>query len=98
MEDIEDDGVELTTQEKNFIPTITPSLILMFTTGATNVPSTGFDPSPSITFVHDETKNIPGAQTCSNMLYLYVNEKTIGNSISHYLLTALMNGGVFSKL
>ena len=52
---------------------------------------------PTIIFVHDEKKNVPCVQTCSNMLYIYVNKHTKENSLAHYVLTALMNGGVFSK-
>ena len=44
----------LTDEEKKFVPLITPSHILMFSSGAANVPSVGFDPTPSIVFVHDE--------------------------------------------
>lgn len=76
MECLEDQGLILTQKERDFIPVLTPSHMLMFTTGATDVPSIGFDPKPVITFVHDEEKAIPCAQTCSNVLYLYVNGKT----------------------
>ena len=42
-----------------------------------DVPAIGFDPKPVKTFVHGEEKAIPCAiQTCSNVLYLYVNGKT----------------------
>lgn len=98
MQTLEDEGVQLTEEERSFIPVITPSHMLLFATGATNIPTVGFDPKPTISFVHDEAKNIPSAHTCSNVLYLYVNTKTTQDSIAHYLLTALMNGGVFSKL
>ena len=70
----------------------------MFTTGAANVPSTGFEPSPSIVFVHNDKKMIPSAQTCSNTLYMYVNQHTLKEKLLHYLLIALMNGAVFSKI
>ena len=70
----------------------------MFSTGAAQVPVTGFDPLPSVNFVHDESKLIPTASTCSNVLYLYVNETTISKTFHRYVVTALMNGGVFSKI
>jgi hypothetical protein len=89
--------VLLTEQEKSFIPLLTPGHILLFVTGAANTPSISFDPKPMITFVHDADKAISSAQTCSNALYLYVNDKTTNGNLSHYLLTALMNGGIFSK-
>lgn len=77
---------------------VTPHHFLMFATGAAQVPVTGFDPIPSIHFVHDESKSVPSASACSNTLYLYVNETTIHNPIHRYLVTALMNGGIFSKI
>ena len=95
---MKDEGLTLTEEEEKYVPLITPSHILMFASGAANVPSVGFNPTPSIVFVHDEQKNIPCAQTCSNILYLYVNKLTKENSLAHYVLTALMNGGVFSKI
>ena len=98
LQDLEDEGLTLTEEEIKYVPLITPSHILMFASGAANIPSVGFDPMPTIIFVHDEKKNIPCAQTCSNMLYIYVNKHTKENSSAHYVLTALMNGGVFSKL
>jgi hypothetical protein len=97
-EELEDDGIELTQTELDFIPLVKPCHFLLFATGATNIPTIGFNPHPSISFVHDENKIIPSAQTCSNMLYLYVNKHTQENSITHHLLTALINGGIFSKL
>lgn len=98
QQDLEDDGIQLTLTEKDFISKITPCHLLMFATGSTNFPTTGFQPNPTITFVHDETKTIPSAHTCANMLYLYVNKETEEKSIAYDLLTALINGGVFSKL
>ncbi|XP_028405741.1 uncharacterized protein LOC114528309 [Dendronephthya gigantea] len=98
QECLEDSDIKLTEQEKSFIPLLTPGHMLLFVTGAANTPSIGFDPKPMISFVHDEGKTIPSAQTCSNVLYLYVNGKTTNGNLFHDLLTALMNGGIFSKL
>ncbi len=98
LKDLEDEEIELTEEEKTFASQATPSHILMFATGATNVPTVGFEPKPCISFVHDDAKIIPSALTCSNMLYLYINKSTLEGSLAHYLLTALMNGGIFSKL
>lgn len=67
-------------------------------TGAARIPVTGFDPVPSISFVHDESKIVPCAQTCSNVLYLYVNETSINSPIHRFIVAALMNGGLFSKI
>lgn len=97
-QELEDNGVELTETELNFIPLVKPSHFLLFATGATSIPTIGFDHPPNISFVHDENKMIPSSQTCSNMLYLYVNKHTKEKSIAHHLLTALINGGIFSKL
>ncbi|XP_046856096.1 G2/M phase-specific E3 ubiquitin-protein ligase-like [Xenia sp. Carnegie-2017] len=94
---LHDEGIELT-EEERFASEATPKHILLFATGATNVPTIGFVPKPTITFVHDDGKMIPSAQTCSNSLHLYVNKKTLDCSLAHCLLTALMNGGIFSKL
>lgn len=98
LQRLEEDGQELTPEQKKFIPMITPTHILMFSTGACGIPAIGFHPTPSCCFVHDESKAIPCAQTCSNMLYLYVNKKTVEGGCLDYFVTALMNGGIFSKL
>ena len=100
LQDLGDEGLTLTEEEilLKYVPLITPSHILMIASGVANIPSVGFDPMPTIIFVHGEKKNIPCAQTCSNMLYIYVNKHTKENSLAHYVLTALTNGGVFSKL
>ncbi len=95
---MEEDGHNLTPEQKNFIPMLTPTHILMFATGACGIPAIGFDPSPSCCFVHDESKRIPCAQTCANTLYLYVNAKTVEEDCLDDFITALMNGGIFSKL
>ena len=98
LQRLEEDGHELTPEQKKFIPMVTPTHILVFSTGACGIPAIGFLPTPSCCFVHDESKAIPCAQTCSNMLYLYVNEKTVEGGCLDYFVTALMNGGIFSKL
>lgn len=72
--------------------------LLMFATGAAQVPVTSFDSVLSVHFVHDESKSVPSAWTCFNTLYLYVNETTIHNPIYRYLVAALMNGAIFSKI
>ena len=95
---MEEDGHDLTPEQKNFIPKVTPTHILMFATGACGIPAVGFEPSPTCCFIHDDTKTIPSAQTCSNMLYLYVNAKTVDGDCFSDFITALMNGGIFSKL
>ena len=98
LEVLQEQFSDLTDEELKFIPMVTPHHFLMFATGAAQVPVTGFDPVPSINFVHDESKSVPSASACSNTLYLYVNETTTHNPIHRYLVTALMNGGIFSKI
>ena len=98
LEVLQESFSDLTEEEIKFIPTITPNLLLMFCTGAARIPVTGFDPAPSISFVHDESKIIPSAQTCSNVLYLYVNETSLNSTIHRCIVAALMNGGLFSKM
>jgi len=98
LEALQENFSDLTEEEIKFIPTITTNHLLMFCTGAARIPVTGFDPSPSISFVHDESKVVPSAQTCSNVLYLYVNETSINSSIHRCIVAALMNGGLFSKM
>ena len=92
------DSTEPTEEEIFAIEKLTPEHILMFATGTLSAPVVGFNPKPSIKFVHDDDKFIPCANTCGNVLYVYVNPKTITGPFHHYMLTALMNGGVFSKL
>ena len=65
------------TEETEYIPKITPSNILMFCTGSSQVAVTVFDPDPTISFVHDDTKRIPSSQTCSNVLYLVFDEEVL---------------------
>ena len=90
---------ELTKEERDCIESLTPGHVLMFATGTPSPPVIGFDPKPSIIFVNADTKFIPCAHTCGNILYLYVNEKTVtGGPFHHFVLTALMNGGIFSKM
>ena len=81
LEVLQETFSDLTEEEIKFIPTITTNHLLMFCTGAGQIPVTGFDPAPSISFVHDESKIVPRAQTCSNVLYLYVNEASINSPI-----------------
>ena len=61
-------------EEIDAIEKLTPGLILMFTTGTPSAPVLGFNPIPSIKFVHDDSTFIPSAHTCGNILYIYVNE------------------------
>ena len=89
--------IELTETELNFIPSVKRSHFLLFATGATNIPTIGFNPHPYISFVQCENKMIPLAQTCSNMLNLYVKKYTQENSITHHILAALINGGILPE-
>lgn len=46
---------------------------IAFATGSSRVLAIGFLPSPKLIFVHDDTKHIPIANTCSNDLQIFVN-------------------------
>ena len=93
-----EDRTKLTKEEEDCVRVLTPGHVLMFATETPSPPAVGYDPKPSLKFVHDESKCIPSAHTCGNMLYIYVNEKTVTGPFHHYFLTAIMNRGVFSKL
>lgn len=59
-----------------FILTLTPGhiwIFVAFATRSSRVPAIGFLPSPKLTFIHDDTKHIPVANTCSNDLHIFVN-------------------------
>lgn len=90
----------LTEEEQEFVQNLGLGLILAFVTGCSKVPATGFQPSPKISFVHDDEKHLPIAHTCSNELQLFVNPKTMGDDdlFDYSLLVALMNGGMFSTV
>ncbi|CAL9692713.1 unnamed protein product [Knipowitschia caucasica] len=91
---------DLTEAEKMFIPTLNPGHILAYATGSSNVPAIGFFPSPKLTFVHDDTKHLPIAHTCSNELQLFVNKKNLedDNEFDYNFLVSLMNGSIFSTV
>ena len=93
---MQEQSPDLTEGEVKLTPKLTPHHLLMFATGTAQVPVTGFESVPSIHFVHDESTLVPSA--CSSTLYLYVNETTIHNPIHRYLVTALMNSAIFSKI
>lgn len=91
---------ELTEEEKAFIHTLTPGHILAFATGSGKVPAIGFNPSPKLTFVHDDTKHLPIAHTCSNEIQIFVNTKMLAedDEFAYHFLVALMNGAIFSAV
>lgn len=64
LQNLEDGGIELTEKEKNFAPQATPRHLILFTIGATNLLTVGFEPKPGISFVHGDAKKIPSAQSC----------------------------------
>ncbi|KAL7376812.1 hypothetical protein ABVT39_016296 [Epinephelus coioides] len=90
----------LTEAEKAFILTLNPGHILAFATGSTKVPAIGFFPSPKLTFVHDDTKHLPIAHTCSNELQIFVNRNNLADDdeFDYHFLVALMNGAIFSAV
>ncbi|XP_063754128.1 apoptosis-resistant E3 ubiquitin protein ligase 1-like [Eleginops maclovinus] len=89
----------LTETEQDFLHNISLGHILAFVTGSSQVPATGFEPYPKMSFVHDD-KHLPIAHTCSNELQLFINSKTLadGDFFEYSLLVALMNGGMFSAV
>ncbi|XP_064640697.1 uncharacterized protein LOC135495745 [Lineus longissimus] len=94
-----DTEVEKTEQAaiKAFASRVTCGHILAFATGASEVPPMGFEPRAHISFVHDDSKVLPSANTCANELKLFVNAMTIAPyRLSREFLKALMNGAVFS--
>lgn len=92
---------EITSEERNFIGKLKICNILQFGTGAAQVPTTGHDPDPCVTFVHDDNKHYPCAYTCNNEISFFVNDKTVSTDKQNknfykYFITSLMNGQVFS--
>ena len=47
----------------------------------------GFDTAQSISFVHEESKIVQNTQTCSNVLYLFVNETSMNSPIHRCIVT-----------
>ena len=88
----------LTEEEQAFILTLNPGHILAFATGSSRVPATGFPPSPKLTFVHDDTKHLPVAHTCSNELQIFVDKKNLtdDDEFAYHIPVALMDGEIFS--
>ncbi|XP_056438179.1 G2/M phase-specific E3 ubiquitin-protein ligase-like isoform X2 [Gadus chalcogrammus] len=93
-------GRNLTEAENVFILTLNPGHILAFATGSSKVPAIGFSPSPKLTFVHDDTKHLLIAHTCSNELQIFVNRKNLADDdeFDYNCLVALMNGSIFSAV
>lgn len=76
---------------KSFSQSMTLAHIMAFATGCGRDPAAGFHPTPEITFVHDDEKNFPIAQTCSNTLTLFVNDANTSNEkFALNMLTALI--------
>ncbi|XP_031164657.1 G2/M phase-specific E3 ubiquitin-protein ligase-like [Sander lucioperca] len=89
----------LTEAEKAFMLTLNPGHILAFATGSSKVPAIGFFPSPKLTFVHDDTKHLPIAHTCSNELQIFNRKNLADDSEFDYnFLVALMNESTFSAV
>ena len=88
VEDLESDEMQA------FISQIKPAHVLAYATGANQIPACGFQ-QPRIRFVHDSTKYIPAANTCSNEMLLFVNTITLSDKFSYYMVKGLMNGVVF---
>ena len=93
-------GRNLTEAENAFILTLNPGHILAFATGSSKVPAIGCSPSPKLTFVHDDTKHLLIAHTCSNELQIFVNRKNLADDdeFDYNCLVALMNGSIFSAV
>ena len=90
----------LTEAESMFILTLNPGHILAFATGSSKVPAIGFVPTPKRSFVHDDTKHLPLAHTCSNELQIFVNRNNLADDdeFDYHFLVALMNGATFSAV
>ncbi|XP_062320750.1 uncharacterized protein LOC134022994 [Osmerus eperlanus] len=90
----------LTEAESMLILTLNPGHILAFATGSSKVPAIGFVPTPKLSFVHDDTKHLPLAHTCSNELQIFVNRKNLADDdeFDYHFLVALMNGATFSAV
>ncbi|XP_023816594.1 G2/M phase-specific E3 ubiquitin-protein ligase-like isoform X1 [Oryzias latipes] len=93
-------GRTLTEAEKTFLRNLNPGHILAFVTGSSRVPAVGFQPSPKLSFVHNENKYLPVAHTCSNELEIFVNSKNLADNdeFEYNFLVALMNGANFSAV
>ncbi|CAC5405287.1 G2H3 [Mytilus coruscus] len=96
---LKEGDVILTTTMNEFIRELEPKHILVFATGSSRIPTTGFHPKPAVTFHHDNTQYFPCAVTCSNELQLFVNAANTNLYVfaSNFFLVGLMNGGTFSK-
>ena len=77
--------LELTNEQKDAIEKLTPSHILVFATATPSAPVIGFNTKPSIKFVHDVAKFFRFANTCANVLYIYVNQKTVTGPFHHHI-------------
>ncbi|XP_063436838.1 G2/M phase-specific E3 ubiquitin-protein ligase-like [Mytilus trossulus] len=95
---LKEGDVILTTTMNEFIRELEPKHILVFATGSSRIPTTGFHPKPAVTFHHDNTQYFPCAVTCSNELQLFVNAANTNLYVfASNFLVGLMNGGTFSK-
>ena len=77
LEDLKRSIPDMTEEEAEYIRKITPSHILTFFSDSAQVLVTGFNPDPTVSFVHDDTKRIPSSQTCFDKLYLFVDETVV---------------------
>ena len=83
----------LTEEKRAFILTLNPGHILAFATGSSRVSAIGFLPSPKLTFVHDDTKHIPVAYTCSHELQIFVNRNNLtdDDGCVYHILVAIFS-------
>ncbi|CAC5411779.1 unnamed protein product [Mytilus coruscus] len=90
---LKEGDVILTTTMNEFIRELEPKHILVFATGSSRIPTTGFHPKPAVTFHHDNTQYFPCAVTCSNELQLFVNAANTNLYVfASNFLVGLMNG------
>ena len=73
-------------------------VFLQLCTGLTSIPVTGFDPAPSLDFIHetpdDYLQGLPQINTCINKLSIYVYKGTDYDDFKQ-VFTGLMEHGLF---
>lgn len=78
---------------KAFATTLKLEDILIFMTGSSDIPCSGYSTKPTIQFVHD--KRYSSSNTCACILSIAVFEQTYEEFVVSFL-TSVMNGKDFS--
>ena len=77
---------------------IDPNQVLIFATGASGIQSVGFDPADNTHFTvvkDNDTDLLPTCTTCSNILNLKVNKKTVNPTIFMRLMAEALANNFF---